>query len=606
MQPGQRSSMNENAVYIKTEAGEDAVTKRTIVQRNLRSVLIMIDGRTPVGSLAQQFGDPLIVEGLVGELEHRGLVRRVDSLHQESEADRSELSSIMVDIEDLVSQPITPVADDIRRAHERSSAKESPEIEEFARALPELSAPTPAPLAAAPVSPPGAEDVRSAIRRAMISANSDAAPVEQPAGPLKRVFDLFAGRVSGTDRKGPPSSVWKKVFAAFAALAALVVGLFFLYPYGRHLPHIEQLATELLGQPVHIRAISPSLFPEPSIALEGLTAGSSGQLEIGTVKLIPRISTIFSERTVMRELRIERAGLNVAFLPDLSRRQAINWASRWVKVERVTVVDSSLLLLDGALGGLDGSLGLNDDGALTSLSLGTADGALKVHGAMDGGVWSVSLTALGWQTPGTPSMLFDVLEATGTLNSQRLQFDKLDVKLYDGYATGRLALSWGDPVRLEGQVTTSRLGLAGLTKVFAPSLRLTGDLSMSIDVSGQGNELEALQHSLRASGKFGVQRGQIERVDLVQAVRIPRADGVRGGSTRFDHLDGQMVADTSGLSLSRMVMESGLVGALGNVRLSDGRIGGELDVSLQGTATSVRAPVRIEGPYADPVVKLLR
>ncbi|HEY9193835.1 MAG TPA: AsmA-like C-terminal region-containing protein, partial [Methyloversatilis sp.] len=580
--------MNENAVYIKTEAGEDAVTKRTIVQRNLRSVLIMIDGRTPVGSLAQQFGDPLIVEGLVGELEHRGLVRRVDSPSQESEEDGAELSSMMVDIEDLISQPITPVADDIRRAHERSSAKESPEIEEFARALPELSAPTPAPPAAAPVSPPGAEDVRSAIRRAMISASTDAAPVEPPAGPLKRVVDLFAGRVSGADRKGPPSSLWKKVSVALAGLIALVVGLFFFYPYGRHLPHIEQLATELLGQPVHIGSISPSLFPEPSIALLALTAGSSGQLQIGTVKLIPRISTIFSERTVMREVRIERAGLNVAFLPELSRRQAINWASRWVKVERVNVVDSSLLLLDGALGGLNGSLDINDDGALTALSLGSADGALKVHGAIDGGVWMVSLTALGWQTPGTPSMLFDVLEATGTLNSQRLQFDKLDIKLYDGYATGRLALNWGDPVRLEGQVMTSRLELAGLTRVFAPTLRLTGDLSMSIDISGQGKELEALQQSLRASGKFGIQRGQIERVDLVQAVRIPRADGVRGGSTRFDHLDGQMVADAHGLSLSQMVMESGLVGAQGNMRLSDGRIGGQLDVSLQGTATTVR------------------
>ncbi|MFX7709178.1 hypothetical protein ABTJ90_19860, partial [Acinetobacter baumannii] len=73
-QGGQRASMNENAVYVKTEAGEEAVSKRTIVQRNLRSILIMIDGRTPVGNLAQQFGDPLIVEGLVGELEHRGLV----------------------------------------------------------------------------------------------------------------------------------------------------------------------------------------------------------------------------------------------------------------------------------------------------------------------------------------------------------------------------------------------------------------------------------------------------------------------------------------------------------------------------------------------------
>ncbi|MFW2454534.1 MAG: hypothetical protein ACN4E4_01050, partial [Methyloversatilis discipulorum] len=162
--------MNENAVYVKTEAGEEAVSKRTIVQRNLRSILIMIDGRTPVGNLAQQFGDPLIVEGLVGELEHRGLVRRIDAPTQGEEADRAELSSMLVDIEDLVSQPITPVSDDIRRAHEKASAKESPVLDEFAMALPELAAPAPANSPAPAAALSAADDVRGAIRRAMMSA----------------------------------------------------------------------------------------------------------------------------------------------------------------------------------------------------------------------------------------------------------------------------------------------------------------------------------------------------------------------------------------------------------------------------------------------------
>lgn len=598
--------MNENAVYIKTDAGEDAVTKRTIVQRNLRSVLIMIDGRTPVGSLAQQFGDPLIVEGLVGELEHRGLVRRLDDSRQMADAERDELSSIMVDIEDLVSQPITPVADDIRRAHERSSAKASPVIDEFAMALPELSAPTPAVEVAVAPPPAAGDDVRSAIRRGMLAGSADTLAGDEAAGPLRRLYDLFAGRVRAADRKGPPGSVFKKVFTGLATLLVLTVALFFLYPYSRHLPHIERLATELLGHPVHITTVSPSLFPEPSIALEGVTVGAGEQLRIGSVKLIPRVSTLLSERTVMREVRIEQAGVNVAFLPMLSRRQDINWASRWVKVERVSVVNSSLLMLDGALGGLHGDLLINDDGVLTQLSLASSDGALKLQGANSAGVWKVSLTALGWQTPGTPSMLFDVLEAEGTMNSQRLQFDKLDIKLYDGYATGHVALDWAQLPRLEGEITTSRLGLGSLVKVFAPSLLLTGDLSMTVAVEGQGASFAELQQSLRASGTLGIQRGQIERVDLVQAVRIPRPGGVRGGSTRFDRLDGQVTVDASGLSLAQAEMESGLVGAFGNVRLAGGKIDGRFDVNLQGSATKVRAPVSIEGIFADPVVKLLR
>ncbi|MFH1815149.1 MAG: AsmA-like C-terminal region-containing protein [Pseudomonadota bacterium] len=596
--------MNENAVFIKTEAGEDAVSKRTIVQRNLRSVLIMIDGRTPVGNLAQQFGDPLIVEGLVGELEHRGLVRRVDNASVEEDADRSELSSIMVDIEDLISQPITPVAEDIRRAHDRSSAKESPVLDEFAMAIPELTAPA----AAVAVAPPPADsdDVRGAIRRAMMSSSADAGVEHRAPGPFRRLFDLFAGRVSGADRKGPPSSLGKRLVVGSLVLVVLLVGVFFLYPYSRHLPQMEQLASELLGQPVRISSVSPSIFPEPSIALEGLRVGEGGQLDVGTVKLIPRVSTLLSERTVMREVRIERAGLNIAFLPELSKRQDINWASRWLKVERISVIDSSLLLLDGSIGNLNGTLDINEDGALTRLSLASTDGGLKMQGSIESGVWNVALTALGWRTPGQPSLLLDVLEATGTLNSQRLQFDKVDVKLYGGYAVGNLSVGLVSPATVEGEITTSRLAIADLIKVFAPTLLLTGDLSAAIAIRGEGETLEDLRRTLRASGTLGIQRGQIERVDLVQAVRIPRPDGVRGGSTRFDQLEGDVLADASGLSLTGATMSSGLVGARGDIRLADGLINGRLDVSLRGSATTVLAPVSIEGKYADPVVRLRR
>lgn len=598
--------MNENAVFIKTEAGEDAVSKRTIVQRNLRSVLIMIDGRTPVGNLAQQFGDSLIVEGLVGELEHRGLVRRVDNAQVEEDADRSELSSIMVDIEDLVSQPITPVAEDIRRAHDRSSAKESPVLDEFAMAIPELTAPAAAAAVVAPPPPADGDDVRGAIRRAMMTAGADAGIDDRAPGPLRRLFDLFAGRVSGTERKGPPSSLAKRLVVGSLLLVVLLVGLFFLYPYSRHLPHMEQLASELLGQPVRIASVSPSIFPEPSIALEGLRIGDSGQLDVATVKLIPRVSTLLSERKVMREVRIERAGLNIAFLPELSKRQDINWASRWLKVERISVIDSSLLLLDGSIGDLNGTLDINEDGALTRLSLASADGRLKMQGSIESGAWNVALTALGWRTPGQPSLLLDVLEATGTLNRQRLQLDKVDVKLYGGYAVGSLSVGLASPAAVEAEMTTSRLDIADLLKVFAPTLLLTGDLSAAIAIRGEGETLEGLRRALRASGKLGVQRGQIERVDLVQAVRIPRADGVRGGSTRFDELEGDVVADASGLSLTGATMSSGLVGAQGDIRLADGLINGRLDVSLRGSATTVRAPVSIEGKYADPIVRLRR
>ncbi|HMM71099.1 MAG TPA: hypothetical protein PKC22_02565, partial [Rhodocyclaceae bacterium] len=66
--------MSQDYIYAKTPAGEEAVTQRSIVQRSLRSLLIMIDGQTRIGEIAQRFPDPALVEGLVLELEQRGLV----------------------------------------------------------------------------------------------------------------------------------------------------------------------------------------------------------------------------------------------------------------------------------------------------------------------------------------------------------------------------------------------------------------------------------------------------------------------------------------------------------------------------------------------------
>jgi hypothetical protein len=81
---------------------------------------------------------------------------------------------------------------------------------------------------------------------------------------------------------------------------------------------------------------------------------------------------------------------------------------------------------------------------------------------------------------------------------------------------------------------------------------------------------------------------------------------VRGGSTRFDRLEGDLVLTADGASLPRLAMDSGLVGAQGSARIAGGQLQGQLDVTVRGSATTVRAPVRVAGAYADPVVQLVR
>lgn len=71
--------MDENLVYSKTSAGEEAVRQRTrVVQRNLRMVLILVDGKTTAGELALKVGNPQLVEQSLRELEEDGFIAPAD------------------------------------------------------------------------------------------------------------------------------------------------------------------------------------------------------------------------------------------------------------------------------------------------------------------------------------------------------------------------------------------------------------------------------------------------------------------------------------------------------------------------------------------------
>ena len=67
--------MDANLIYEKTPAGEEAVKQRTrVVQRNMRMVLILVDGKSTVAELYEKTGNAQIVDNAIADLERDGLV----------------------------------------------------------------------------------------------------------------------------------------------------------------------------------------------------------------------------------------------------------------------------------------------------------------------------------------------------------------------------------------------------------------------------------------------------------------------------------------------------------------------------------------------------
>jgi len=67
--------MDTNLVYVKTPTGDEAVRQSThIIKRNLRMVLLQVDGKLSIAEMATKIGNAKLVEDALRELEEGGFI----------------------------------------------------------------------------------------------------------------------------------------------------------------------------------------------------------------------------------------------------------------------------------------------------------------------------------------------------------------------------------------------------------------------------------------------------------------------------------------------------------------------------------------------------
>ena len=67
--------MGSARIYAKTPAGDEAVRQSTrVVQRNLRLVLVQVDGKLSVDELIAKIGNARLVESAINDLERGGFI----------------------------------------------------------------------------------------------------------------------------------------------------------------------------------------------------------------------------------------------------------------------------------------------------------------------------------------------------------------------------------------------------------------------------------------------------------------------------------------------------------------------------------------------------
>lgn len=546
--------MNSSDIYVKTPQGEEAMTQRTrVVQRSQRMVLVLVDGKTRVAELSAKIGDSRLVETALKELEAGGFI----ALSGESpkEAPRPVNRPAMATPSQL-SQFSTFGPKPGQAAVSSSAETVMPSnFSTFGRPLP----PRPG---AAPAEPgPGRQ------------LETGREPDERQ--PTRRVLPI--GRIIG---------------ASLGLGILAVAGAALFYPYGNHRPELEASLSRQLGVPVRIGEVTPRFLPAPALELSRVHLGQEGEGQLDSVLLPGLWSHVRGKAPDRSEvIRIQGGRLSVEAL------------SRWLMRPdasgplKVGVRQLELLVAGSPLGALSGEIQRGTDGRLQLASLQSDDRGLRLELKPRGQDLEVQLEASAWKPVNSFPLTFSHAMAQGVLQGASVLLDSVDLRFLDGRYEGDLRIDWGATPGVAGNGSLYHLNSAGLAALWGGHASISGGLSGSLRFRAGGRDPEQLMASLEAEGDWRIERGEMRGVDLANAIRLGRGQVARGGSTRFERLSTHARLSPTGLQLSHLLLEAGLMQARGQVEVDpagafQGRLG--VDLSRSGsTATTVQLNGRL-------------
>ena len=571
--------MEAQLIYAKTAAGEKALRQlRPPLQRELRAVLDAVDGAANAGELKRRFGDGVSIDAALEELERQGLIRKHVARPQLWEVVLGDLS---------VDEP-PPLAGS---AHSDPSPRVSGTADRGG--LPALLCRK----WSAWRGKWAARKEERAFRRAYETPGDDDrfAPVELK--PIRR----------GRRRK----RVWPRlVFAVLLLLVVVTPLLALFFPYQRYRPEIERRLSAALHDPVRVNEVHFSFQPYPNITLAGVTVGAESYAEIKAIRVLPDPFSLFGSNWIVTHARIE--GLHIR---DRGIGPSAHWLSGAAGKEGAILLRGanfdqlSVDLGDLRLGGLSGELSTTSEGGVVKILLHNDEGNLHLEAVPAAGGYLLSVLGnalpLPLRSPLLPEPIFAHLEVQGEIRSGLLRLSQIDGRLYDGFLDGTAELGWTQAASLVADLRLRGVSSAKLLAAPAPRLSLVGEISGRFHIESHAAELAGLADNLRVNGAFLVERGAINGLDLIEAVRSQHP--TRGGATRFERFTGELRLDGQACRLGRLKLSSGLMRAEGHLDIaSDRRIGGLMAIDLTGAATRIHASVAIGGTLGEPQIAIGR
>ena len=538
--------MDQNLVYAKTPIGDEAVRQSTrVVQRNLRMLLVQVDGKLTVAELGTKLGDPKMVERSLRELEEGGYIAPIleaVSVWQESKLRVDRLKAAVASgASTLGSKSLTQIDSD------------------------------------------GASSNFSSFGKPVLSANG------------RQIAENAQAPEEGVAKPGRSRLIWVLIGSVTLVLLAVSVLLFF--PYARFKPDIEAELARVWRVPVRVGDVRLNLLPQPFLLLSNVRIGDGSESMIEKIRVFEPYSLLGSGMHSLSRVEISGGRIVTDHLMGLSTRDGGQVRNK-PKTLLKTVAFDGLSITAGQLvfGELTGEANFGDDGRLEKASLQTVDRTLRIDAQTTPDGALLAIEGVGWRPTDESALTFESVQAKGLLKKDKLVVQSFDMHALGGVLRGSWLLDWSNGLVMAGDATLERLDSRKVMVHFAPAAALEGELMGILRLRGAGKTWQSLWANADASLDAFVLRGALNGIDIGEAARRGPGAPVRAGTTRFDRLAVKITIDPRQVVGRDLSMNAELFAATGQfVVTRDRQVDSNLTVTMQSSAAVRTTPIKISG-----------
>ena len=377
-------------------------------------------------------------------------------------------------------------------------------------------------------------------------------------------------------------------------LAILIVGLLSFVNISPLISSIEKLASDSFGKPVTIKEVHASLWPQPHLMLGDVAIGDT--LKATAIQATLDISTLFESVKRVQSLTISGLTIEQNNVDEsLQLIQKLGTAPS-LKIEQFNLSDCRFKLNDLVLEHFDGKLVLNDAHELNYVDLHSVDQTLSAQIKAQGSQYDVRLTATHWPLPLNPKIVFDELNAYGTLTQNQLVFSEINGAMFGGNITSKATLDWSSGWKASSDFTLTNVNTRQLLNTFSSSAKIDGNANLTGTFASQSISAALLLDKPTVVASVGLSNGKINGIDLVHAVMFNQGTSLMGDATSFDKLTANLQVKDGQYQYKQISLDNKQFDASGDVTIEQNQaITGRVKANLIAQSRRLQASFSLAG-----------